>query len=162
MGRFVGAVVVMLAAAACWFLAPAALGGSTSYLLSDGGMRPDVPRGALVLVRERPHYTTGDVVAYRNEPSGSVSLRRIVESDGERYVVRGDAQAYADGYRPEDDQILGTQWVTVPWVARVLGWLGSPVGRVALPVLLLLLLGWALERRHDAAPVRPVSPPRRP
>lgn len=141
MSRFVVLLVLAAPAAGCWFLAPAQVGGSTSYAVTlSGNMQPDVG--------EREGYRVGDVVAYRNEPPGKVDLRRIVGTDGDRYVVRGDADVQADGYHPTEQEVLGTPWPEVPWVAAGLSWLGSPVAlTIALGTLLVFLVD---ARRHGS------------
>ena len=53
-----------------YFFAPPALGGSTTYVFTDGvSMEPRFHTGDLVLVRSQSSYHVGEIVAYRNECS---------------------------------------------------------------------------------------------
>ena len=63
-----------------WFLfAPSALGGSTSYVVTDGvSMEPRFHAGDLALVRSGGDYRVGQIVAYHNRQLGTVVLHRIV------------------------------------------------------------------------------------
>jgi hypothetical protein len=162
MRRPVAALLLVVVGTGCWFLAPTSVGGSASYVVADGSMAPDVPEGALVVARERGHYEAGDVVAYRSGRHGSVDVRRILATDGDRYLVRGDAEAYADGYRPTAVDVLGTPMVTVPWFSTALAWTLSPAALVVLLGLLLLLFVEAAGHHHGPPTVRSRWAPRRP
>ena len=56
----------LAALATAWsFLAPGALGGSTSYVVTHGSsMAPRLKAGDLVLVRRQSTYRVGEIVAY--------------------------------------------------------------------------------------------------
>ena len=151
----VGLVAVVLAWA---FLAPAQFAGSTSYAIVDGSsMQPVLERGDLGLLRPQDAYEVGDVVGYRSAALGRVVLHRIVGRDGERYVLKGDANGFRDAERPTADQVVGRLWVTVPVAGSVLAWLRDPtraglvVGAAAF-VLLGGLTGLGALRRRRRSP----------
>ncbi len=150
MRRVLGLLLIGVLAASGWFLAPTAVGGNASFVVSDATMEPNVPEGALVILRERAGYQVGDVVAYRDEPSGSVRLARLVGDEGDRFLVRGDAEVYADGYHPAQADLLGTPALTVPKIGPVVTALGPPLVAVTLSALLLLLVA-AVARRHRSS-----------
>lgn len=137
----------LLALALAWaYLAPAQLAGGTAYAIVDGSsMEPALERGDLVLLRRRASYAIGDVVGYRSEELGQIVLHRIVGRDGDRYLLKGDANGFRDSERPTADQVVGELWVTVPALGSAFSWLGDPVhaGLAAGGIAFVLLGGVA-------------------
>jgi hypothetical protein len=149
-----------LVAAAWWLLAPPLLGGTTTYVVTtDQVSTPDLAPGGLLLVRDRGTHDSGAVVAHRNGPEGTVGLGRIVAARGDRFVVHRDYSPLGAGYRPTEEEILGTAWLYVPYVAGVAA---SPVTYVtvgfAVVVAAVLLLGGG----GPAPGLRPVRRPATP
>jgi signal peptidase len=149
------AALVLLLVAGWWFLAPPALGGQTSYVVTGSSM-PDYPPGGLVLVRERDSYGLGDVIAHRNGPRSAPTLGRIVDTSDGRFQVRGDTAALADPSRPTASDVLGSAWLHVPHAATVGRALTTPVG-FGLSVVLLLAL--VIGSGRGGAASRPVRRP---
>lgn len=152
--RKVIAVFAALAAAlpAWFFLAPSPLGGSTAYFVITGSsMEPGLEGGDLVVVHAAGRYEPGDVVAYRSAVAGRTFVHRIVRSEGERFILKGDANGFADSTRPVSAEIDGKLWFAVPKVGALLGWLALPLHAAAIGGLLVLLLfgsgGAAVHRR---------------
>lgn len=119
--RSVASVVslVVIAVLAWVFVAPLALGGRNSYLVTSGiSMLPGIERGDLVVTRRTAEYRVGDVVAYREPRIGAV-LHRIIdiqEEEGGRFVLQGDNNDFIDPYRPAESEIMGRLWLHVPGV----------------------------------------------
>jgi signal peptidase I len=144
----VGLVALTLAWA---FLAPTQLAGSTAYAIVDGSsMEPALEGGDLALLRSQADYETGDVVGYRSAALDRVVLHRIVGRDGERYVVKGDANDFRDVERPRQDEVVGRLWIAVPMAGSALAWLHDPLhaGLVVGAAAFVLLGGLAGLRRH--------------
>jgi signal peptidase I len=144
-----GAVTALLALllATAWIVAgPERLGGSTTYVTTHGtSMEPRFHTGDLALVRGASRYDVGDVVAYRSATLRRVVLHRVIGRRGDRYVVKGDHNAFVDPERPARDQVVGRLWVRVPHGGAVLGLLQNPL----VAALLCGAVGLAL-----VAPVR--------
>lgn len=152
-GRVVAVVGLLLAG--WWFLAPPALGGQTTYIVTGASMS-DYGPGGLVLVRPGAAYAVGDVVAHRNA-EGRPTLGRIVDAADDRFLVRGDASPLTDASRPTTEAVLGTPWLHLPHGAEVLALLMTPLGFGASMVLLVAVaLGIG---RIGTAPPRPVRRP---
>ncbi len=122
--------------AAWWVaLAPTALGGSASYVLTQGeSMLPTFEPGGLVITRASDSYQVGDVVAYRNRQLDSVVLHRIVAEDDGRFVLQGDNNDFLDGYRPSAADMVGKAWYELPGA-------GSIVRLVQEPLIFSLIIG---------------------
>ena len=123
--QVLGGVAGLLCVLVGWlYLAPAQIGGATSYAVVVGSsMEPKLGADDLVLVRPQARYAAGDVVLYDDPQLRSKVLHRIVRVDGERYVLKGDNNDYLDSFQPTAQQIVGALWVTAPGVGRVTTWL---------------------------------------
>jgi len=138
------AVALMLAAA--WMFWPLTLGGSATYVGTHGiSMEPRFHTGDLAILRAQSSYAVNDVVAYRSESLKTVVMHRIVDMDGDRFVIQGDNNTWLDEDHPSKDQVLGKLFLRVPQGGKVLGALHSPVG-IAVLGLAVAAVG-ALARR---------------
>src|SRR5262245_38291816 len=117
-------VAVVLLFAGWLLFAPAQLGGDTGYDGVDGAsMEPDLERGCLDLVRAGGTPTVGDVVLYR-DPTLRVSvLHRVIRVEGNRLVLKGDANDFVDDTHPRPADVLGTYWFAVPGAGTALSWM---------------------------------------
>lgn len=158
-------VVALTALAAAWlYLAPPLLGGKTSYAIVDGvSMQPRFHGGDLVLLRARSTYHRGEIVGYRSSLLRNLVMHRIVAVDGGRYVFRGDNNNFVDSVRPRAGDLVGEEWLRVPWAGRAAVWLREPAHLpLAAALLVLLLLGGRARsprRRRGSAPPVPAEQP---
>ena len=133
--RLTAGAIGIVALAAAWFvLAPRALGGRLSYVVVARGtsMEPSFHAGDLALVRPAEAYSPGQVVAYRSRDLGATVLHRIVELEGDRYIVKGDNNDHLDSEHPRNDDILGSLWFRVPVVGSIMSWLREPANAAML------------------------------
>lgn len=149
-------LAVSLALVVVWAftLRPTFLGGPAVYVTVTGtSMEPTLRDGDLVVLRERPTYGRGDVVAYsvpEGEPgAGYRIVHRITGgSDAEGYVTRGDNRLSDDYWRPTDDEVLGELWLHAPGVGRYVPALRSPIIIAAVASVLTVWLAWDWGRRR--------------
>jgi signal peptidase I len=161
--RGLGALLAVAVLAAAWyFLAPTELGGRTSYAITFGvSMEPHFHRGDLVVLRARPSYSVGDVVAYRSADLHRNVLHRIVAVHDGRYTFKGDNNNFLDPERPTEAAFVGSEWLHVPRAGTWLAALHRPrnaaiVSGVAVLLLLLSGGGTAVHRsRRRRAPQEP-------
>jgi signal peptidase len=111
-------------------------------------MQPSMSGGDLVIVRDEPAYSVGDVVAYDDPRHGRI-LHRIIEQRGDRFVVKGDNNAGPDGYQPSEDEIVGELWLHLPAVGGWLSWLEQRVVSIFLLLTAAVLLGGAVWMRRS-------------
>jgi len=111
-----------------WYaLAPAQLGGRTTYVTTSGtSMEPLLHAGDLAVVRATDDYRVGDVVAYRNRELGAVVLHRIVAIADGRYSFKGDNNTWVDDDHPTAGALLGEMIVRIPAVGGRLRAVRSP------------------------------------
>ena len=135
-GALVTAVVVV---AGWWALAPPQLGGSTSFVITEGAsMLPHFHAGDLVLLRRQPSYHVGEVAGYHNPQLGAVVMHRIIAIRGGHFVLKGDNNKFATIYEPTQSQFVGAEWVHLAGAGRYLMVLRVPAVAAALLALLWL------------------------
>src|SRR4051794_29822334 len=89
------ALAVSLVAAGWWFLAPAALGGRATYVVTHGtSMQPRFHTGDLAVVYPAVDYRPGQVAAYRSNTLHTVVLHRIVAKTASGYDFKGDNNSW--------------------------------------------------------------------
>lgn len=127
--------VLFTAACGAWFvsLRPASLGGPATYVIVRGiSMEPTYHDGDLVIVRRRPAYQMGDIVAYTipaGEVGGGLSVihRIIGGSPDAGFTTKGDNNAESDPWRPTIGQIEGTTWLVLPRAGAIMSILRTPI-----------------------------------
>jgi len=162
--RMIGLLVAGLLALSWLLAAPTSLGGSATYITTYGtSMEPVLHRGDLVVVKPQSSYRVGDVVAYRSESLRAVVLHRIVDRDGDRFVVQGDNNTWIDTDHPTEDQLVGKMTMRLPGV-------GTQVRRATAPPVVATLASVAFfplvasdrRRRARKASAATSTPPRSP
>ncbi len=151
--KLVSSGLGLIVLACLWFcFAPVALGGSTSYVDTDGiSMEPRFHSGDLVLVRSQSSYRVGQIVAYKSNVFHTIVLHRIIARDGSRYVFKGDNNNFVDFEHPARNQLIGALWIHLPGAGARLQSLRSPalVGMlVAIGTLLLAGAAFTQHRRR--------------
>ncbi len=151
--RKVASLALGLAVLGClWFyLAPVGLGGSTSYVVTEGvSMEPRFHTGDLAIVRGESTYHVGEIVAYHSNAFHTIVLHRIIGLDGARYVFKGDNNNFTDFEHPARSQLIGALWIHIPGAGAQLKSLRSPALTGALFSLGVLLLAGTLytQRRR--------------
>lgn len=135
-----GTVGLALLVGAWIFLAPRELGGSASYAVVAGSsMEPRIHQGDLVVARSRSSYGIGDAVVYHNADLNRNVLHRIVGREGSRYVFKGDNNDFVDPSHPQQSDLIGSLWFTVPGAGRVVEWLQVPLHAALIAALASLL-----------------------
>jgi signal peptidase I len=113
---------IALVLAALWVFWPLTLGGATTYVSTHGiSMEPRFHTGDLAILRSQSHYAVNDVVAYQSESLHTVVMHRVVDMDGDRFVIQGDNNTWLDEDHPSKEQVLGKLFLRVPQGGKVLG-----------------------------------------
>ncbi|HLM05399.1 MAG TPA: signal peptidase I [Blastococcus sp.] len=138
-----------LVLAAVWMFWPLTLGGGTTYVTTHGiSMEPRFHTGDLAILRSAGSYSVGDIVAYRSDLLDTIVMHRIVDMDGDRFVIQGDNNDWLDEERPTEDELLGTLLLRVPQGGRAIGVLTSPGALGLVGVAALALVGAARRPRR--------------
>lgn len=136
------AVFYLLLSLTGWLIiAPTWLGGSVTYVIVNGNsMEPRFHPGDLLLVRPETRYRVGDAVAYRNEEIGAFVFHRILNTELDHFILKGDHNEWIDSYHPSQAEIVGKLWLHIPKFGKAIEWV-----RVSLHMALTIgLLGGIL------------------
>lgn len=127
--RVVSGLVAAVVLVGGWFLlAPVAIGGPTSYVVTQGvSMLPRFQPNGLVLTRAQNSYHVGEIVAYHNHQLKAVVMHRIVARDGSRYVMKGDNNDFRDSYHPTRSDLIGREWISIPHGGAFFQFLRKPI-----------------------------------
>src|SRR3984885_7093476 len=144
-----------------WFyFAPASLGGSTTYVVTNGiSMEPRFHTGDLAIVHRQSSYHVGEIVAYHNKMFNTIVLHRIVGRVGDRYLFKGDNNNFIDFEHPLASQLIGSLWLPVPGAGATLKSVRSPalVG-ILVALGMLLFSGAAFTQRKRRRRRRQMQP----
>ena len=145
------AIWLVFALAAWAIFAPVPLGGNAAYVIVNGiSMEPGFHLGDLVIVRSSSHYDIGDAVVYKNQGMGGRNVfHRIIETNLDRYVLKGDNNSWVDTYQPTQKEVIGKLWIHIPRGGWLLEKVRTPTGMAILAgaLGLFLVTGSSPERR---------------
>ena len=121
--------VLFAGLAAIWIaFAPTMVGGQASYVVVNGNsMEPDFHRGDLVIVRAASTYRVGDIVTYRNAELKAFVIHRIIATEQDHYVFKGDNNSWIDTYHPIREELIGKLWIHIPKLGKAMEWLRLPL-----------------------------------
>lgn len=135
--------------AACALVIVAALAGQFAVVITHGAsMQPTYGAGDVVVVREAGTYAVGDIVAYHSPMLDQIVLHRIVDTDGDAFVLQGDANSWLDPERPRADDLLGTAWLHAPKVGVPARWLTAHPALAAAGLLLFVVATGPIRRKR--------------
>ncbi|MEY2447668.1 MAG: hypothetical protein QOH79_1144, partial [Acidimicrobiaceae bacterium] len=159
--RAFSAIGVALGVVLWLALAPAALGGSSTYVTTYGiSMEPTLHRGDLAIVRAQPAYHVGEIVAYHSDSLHAVVLHRIIAREGDRFVFKGDNNTWIDSDHPAQSALIGKMEIRLPGVGTQVQKVASPPGVGTLAAVVALPLGLKRGRRRND-PDKVLRPARR-
>ncbi|MFC0299245.1 signal peptidase I SipW [Virgibacillus soli] len=127
----------------------------------SGSMEPDIQTGSIIFVKtggDMTRFKEGDVITYLMEENVLVTHRvEKVESNGQLYVTKGDANDRADFEPVLADNVVGEYTgTTIPKVGYVMNFANSKEGAVllliipgALLVLYAFITIWRAARELD-------------
>lgn len=133
------------------FLAPAQIGGGSSFVVVVGtSMEPMLHSGDLALAQARSDYQVGDLVVYSVE-SGSVIHRIVGGSTAQGWVTKGDNNWWLDPWRVHNRDIAGEYYADIPGAGATLVWLlrhPFAFGAMVAGAAALAFLPWRRRRIH--------------
>ena len=126
--KFLSWLVVLLLAVLVWVgFAPVQIGGPVAYvMLSGNSMEPDYTVGDLILARKDPAPAIGEAVVYQHPQVGYV-FHRIIDRQGDTFLLQGDNNGWVDSYQPSGDQVIGSYWLHLPGGGSLISSLRKPV-----------------------------------
>ena len=108
------------------------------YIVQSGSMEPKIPTGSLVWVDQKDtDAKINDIVTYQLTEDTYVT-HRIIDTDGDLFITKGDANETEDLAPVSQEQIIGTYMFAIPLLGFVLAkFKTTPL--LAVPVLSVLI-----------------------
>ena len=135
------------------------IGGMRFFVEHTDAMRPDIPRGSLLVTRYRApaQIKKGDIITYFAVPGErDTRLTRIVESSAEQegkftYTTRRASTQQLDSIRINHTYVLGVKLFAVPYFGYVVSFVrlyawGFAVVAAAMCVAAVLLRRWLKDK----------------
>ncbi|MDZ4158537.1 MAG: signal peptidase I, partial [Anaerolineaceae bacterium] len=142
-----------------WLIfAPLQFAGRVAYVIVSGNsMQPLLKNGDLVLLRPDVVYEPGDITAYHYPEIGPI-LHRVIGKQLDRYILKGDNNAWTDSYQPSNEDMIGKYWVSFPGLGKVFGWLRQPAVMAVLMGVTVLLFGLSFMQTPQTSRKRKINP----
>ncbi len=121
---------------------PVQFGGRAVYLIISGtSMEPRFHTGDLVILHQTDTYQKGDIAAYYHPIAAGIVIHRIVEQQGNRFILLGDNKPAVDLYQPTLDEMVGKFWLYIPGVGKIISQLQAlGLSRVSIVAIILAIL----------------------
>ncbi len=109
------------------------------YTVMSGSMEPEISTGGIVLVKPAEDYAVGDVITYEIRGSQDKVTHRIHEIskvNGETVAItKGDANNAPDSDPVYSNQIVGKEYIDIPWLGYILSYIKTPVGLILIIII---------------------------
>lgn len=128
------------------------LAGATPYVIETSSMRPTLPPGTLVVVKQPADLSTvstGTVMTYQARSGDpTVVTHRVVSIgfDGNgapRFRTQGDANDVPDQGWVLPEQVRGVEWYALPYVGYVTAFVNDQKGGVLVVLVVIALAAYA-------------------
>ncbi len=125
------------------YLWPAALGGSTEFLLVQGNsMLGTIEPGSFVITKEKSKYEVDDIISYTTDRysafQGRTLVHRIIEETDRGFILKGDNNPKNDPCRVTPNMINGEVVFFTPFLGYLLIIMRNPLVMGVLAVVMLL------------------------
>lgn len=104
-----------------------------AYVVTSGSMEPTIKTGSIIITKAKPYYEIGDIVTFKN--GGNTVTHRIVDMNLESITTKGDANDTPDLSTTPRGNIIGGNFLVVPYVGWVIDFAKTPRGFVAMVVI---------------------------
>jgi signal peptidase len=131
------------------------LDGPVEYVVVAGhSMDPHFASGDLVVVKRASQYHIGDVIAFKvpagpNGTGGHVIHRIVGGSPSRGWITRGDNRNTNDPWRVQPSEILGRQWLHVPFYRHITDVIPPQLLFATLAGIAAVLLAWPSKLEDD-------------
>lgn len=91
----------------------ASLFGFTTHIVISESMEPTIKKNDIIIVKRSDQYNIGDIITYIREDGLSIT-HRIISSNPDGYILKGDANSEQDPGIITYDQIVGKVIILIP------------------------------------------------
>lgn len=107
-------------------------------IVLSGSMEPKISVNDLVILKRQNKIHLNDIVLY-NDDEGKQIMHRIIKIDGNTITTKGDANNVSDKEITKD-QIAGVYVFHIKYVGYIINFFKTPIGLLALLLLIVLIL----------------------
>ncbi|MDC1205381.1 signal peptidase I [Candidatus Pacebacteria bacterium] len=106
----------------------------------SGSMEPAIHTGSIVLIKPQPAYQVDDVITFGADTRNSIPVTHRItdttETNGNTaYITKGDANESFDSGTVLPNEVIGSVFVSVPYVGYLLDFMKQPVGFFTLVII---------------------------
>lgn len=106
------------------------------YIILSGSMTPEIPVGAVVLVKPQALYTPGDIITFSETGKKNAFVtHRIINVERSNtyygaasYTTKGDANKTSDVVKIPEQNVKGKVVLIVPYIGYVVNFIKTPKG----------------------------------
>lgn len=77
------------------------------FCIASGSMKPSLNVNDLVVVKENCNYSYGDIITFFDDDFNGYVTHRIIGSENERFITKGDSNNTEDKNKVNTNQIVG-------------------------------------------------------
>lgn len=135
-------IICLLIIFAVIMFVPKIIGWQNLAVLS-GSMEPNIPVGAMVIVRDidPSELKKGDVITFQMNESTYVTHRIVsIDKESQQIITKGDANDVVDGTPVNYSNVIGKLFLTIPYLGYFSISMQSLRGVILLIVVILILI----------------------
>ena len=112
------------------------LGGVRSFTVASGSMAPALPVGSVIYTIKQPNYSLGQVVAVQeNGVTVTHRINKTLGSNNDSFELKGDANKDPDSKPVLLSQIIGKEFLMIPFIGKLSVLMKTPLGFLFLIIL---------------------------
>ncbi len=104
------------------------------FLVQSGSMSPALKTGDMVIVKPISSYQVNDIITFNSHQNFTVT-HRIIQTNNNGFITKGDANSVTDQNQVNKSQILGKVFFTVPKIGYFIMFVKSLPGLITLIII---------------------------
>jgi len=104
------------------------------FLVQSGSMSPALKTGDMVIVKPILSYQVNDIITFNSHQNFTVT-HRIIQTNNDGFITKGDANSVTDQNQVDKSQILGKVFFTLPKIGYFIMFVKSLPGLITLIII---------------------------
>ncbi len=119
--------------------------GIKTAVVVSGSMEPEIEINDFVVMKQPDGIKVGDIVTYESADVSHEVMHRIIKTDGDEIITKGDANNTED--KPiSESQITGIYIGKVPVLGKIISFIIKPIVFIIIVVMLLVWIFWPVKK----------------
>lgn len=130
-------VIILLAVAGLTVVSGINIPGNYKMMaVQSGSMEPTIKTGSIVVVKPEKDYKVGDIITFKDlNKSKTTVTHRIASVSGQFVTTKGDANKTADTDLINKSQIVGKEFLAIPYIGYIVGFSKTQTGFIILVII---------------------------